>query len=853
METNEPESESLDSSLPPIPTPPSSLPSITQPSVITVVPEKETTKPLKLEVMDVEKLPVVSTPTTIIPVISSNKPPVVSSASDSTPLNVSIRLPDDLNERKNLIKRNIDQEIKDVKLSPENYKFSQDLKKEVKVDSNLVKLDEMKEDLKEVPDKFKTELIIPKVVTIDKVVIKEEVTDSSNEAINMNLKEDSNSNSNMYKENIYVPQNLNVKEQMGYGLKEPHMNHYPSSHPLNLKDPQLEQRQKEQVLGLNPAFVKETNVKSETSFGFGQPPKENLSHPLAAMVKLEPRDEPMELTNPRQEVYSQNIVAQPLNIPTVIPLSQMQAQRPESHYEEEKRMERSDKLPERQERQELSMGSAPIGQPPLPSMMQSNNLVTIGGGQPSINHYGYLPNGPYNPHSPRNIDKNLPHMVQPLVSTNPNTNQIPGATQNEPQNLKIKQEVPDSIPPTSQTHITSMPPYSQSIPPTSIPLNVPSSSVPNSIISPQVNQITPVPSSNLTQSSNGIPPASPGVFSSISSQPNVPTGPPLATDPLQSLKDVKVPGFNIPSAVTQPASINERPSSGSTVEIKKEQPEYPVTQNIPSVSPAQPPSEKSPVPKSTSGTSTPGAIVVSQTPPLRQPGMLLHYKKSDKFIYFIFPGTNSPQTGVGHSAINLISPSSGLPPPSTLSQPVLHPSQQSPFPGQMHPPPPHPLMHHSFLHAMHQFHSHPYSGYPFSYPYPYGMSQPHPIPPQQPPTSRPEVKSTIESSTTMISSQQHTTSSQLTARREIREPDENGTERHQTHETTLTHHQSTSHHSAVHSSTEKQGYGGTNHSITISHSTSSSSSQSLQHKVNQKTVRTSSPHTPASQVSIIFI
>lgn len=222
--------------------------------------------------------------------------------------------------------------------------------------------------------------------------------------------------------------------------------------------------------------------------------------------------------------------------------------------------------------------------------------------------------------------------------------------------------------------------------------------------------------------------------------------------------------------------------------------------------------------------------------------------------------TNSPQpVNTNHSAMNLISPSSSsnLAPPTSLPQPTLHPSQH-PFSTPMHPPH-HSLMHHPFLaHAMHQFHSHPYSGYPFAYPYPYGpMPQPHAIPPpHQPPTSsaRGEValKPTIESVSTTLLSAQHTTSSQLTTKREIREPaDESGAERHQTHEMTLTHHQSTSHHSSVHASSEKQNYGGgTNHSITISHSTSSSSSQSVQHKVNQKTVRTSSPHSSVSQVSL---
>lgn len=199
--------------------------------------------------------------------------------------------------------------------------------------------------------------------------------------------------------------------------------------------------------------------------------------------------------------------------------------------------------------------------------------------------------------------------------------------------------------------------------------------------------------------------------------------------------------------------------------------------------------------------------------------------------------------------MNLISPSSIMP---VTSQPN-HPSQPPghPFNGSM--PPPHPLIHASLFTHMHQFHPHPYSAYPFSYPYPYGpMSQPHPIPPQHSVTnSRPEMKSAVESSTTMLSSQHSSSSSSLTARREVRELDGNGEERHQTHETTLTQRQSTSHHSAVHSSTDTQGFGGASQSITISHTTSTSSSQSLQHKINQKTVRTSSPH--ASQQVFSFV
>lgn len=101
---------------------------------------------------------------------------------------------------------------------------------------------------------------------------------------------------------------------------------------------------------------------------------------------------------------------------------------------------------------------------------------------------------------------------------------------------------------------------------------------------------------------------------------------------------------------------------------------------------------------------------------------------------------------------------------------------------------------------------------------------------------------------TMLSSH-HSSSTSVTTRRDIHEDTENN--RQHTSETILTNHHSTSHHSSVHSTKGDQqaGYGP---GLTISHSTSQSSSASLQHKVNttQKPIRTSSPHTLSSQSSI---
>lgn len=683
METNEPEPESIETSPTPATTIVNPIPVMvtTTATATTTTTTSEPPKPMKIETNEATTTPAAATTSvaTTVPVITSTK--VVTS--EPMPLNVSIRLPDDMNERKNLIKRNLVEfatETKREPVKPENPTTASGVKEIVK------------EEIKEVSEKFKTELIIPKVVAMEKPPIKEEVTDCSNDSV----KED-------------VPISYGIKEQQP--LPPTHLNHY----PLNLKEP------KEQVLNLN-------------TYPYGPPPQKEH-----AVIKLEPRDEPMELTNNsnRTEMYNVN---QPLNIPTVIP-----TRNPENYEEEKQRTEKLER-PERVERPERTdLGAPPIGQPPLPSLMQSSNLVTIGGNQPpSINHYGYMPSFTL-PQSPRNLEKPQP--------------------QNEPQNLKIKQEIPDG-----QHPQPPLPPPPQStvglIQPTSTPYMV----------------------------SSPLPPHLP------------PT-----TDPLQSLKDVKVPGFSLPSAVSQ---TNERPPSGPAVDNIKKEPDFGPPSTTPRASPAQP--SKSPALKSITPVSS-----VAQTPP-----------------------PPPPPTISSHSAINLISPISSSAPP------VAPPPNSHPFSSPMHPPP-HSLMHHPFLaHAMHQFHSHPYSGYPFSYPYPYGpVPTPHAIPPpHQPPTSSTTLKSTIESVSTTMLSAQHTTSSSLTAKREIREPDENGTERHQTHEMTLTHQQSTSHHSTVHASSEKHNYGG-NHSITISHSTSSSSSQSVQHKVNQKTVRTSSPHTPVSQTS----
>lgn len=236
-----------------------------------------------------------------------------------------------------------------------------------------------------------------------------------------------------------------------------------------------------------------------------------------------------------------------------------------------------------------------------------------------MNHYGFMSGIPYtHPQSPRNLEKSQSHLSQsqPLPPTPQNS--TPG-TQNEPQNLKIKQEVPDnpetalppshlSLPPYSQGGISGGIPHSQSLPPTT-PQGL---SHPNSSIPPQVSGYHSTVSSS-SQTSN-LPPSS-GSYVSSSLTPLPPTS---MSDPLQSLKDVKVPGYGMPTSATQnTGGGNERPSSGPAVENIKKEPEFLGSGRPATASPARPPVEKSPALKSGAPTQS-GSV--SQTPPLRQSG-----------------------------------------------------------------------------------------------------------------------------------------------------------------------------------------------------------------------------------------
>lgn len=338
------------------------------------VEESQTKTVIKNEVEAVSDKPAPPIQAASVPVIMSNKTP------PEAPLNVSLRIPEEITDIKHMIKCT-DEEVKLE--TPE-------IKKEAfKVDT---KTEEVKEEEKET-EKVKTELIIPRVITMDKVLPPEDF-EPVNEQPQQHI--------------ISIKDHL--KDPVGYyneppapllNLLQPNLKE-PKQHPLNLKDQPVDVRPNDQIVNMNHTYMAPDQIKQEpVSYGFPGTPKEQsnqeapVQNPVPnTVIKIEPRDEPMELTSQVRD-FVQPPTQQPLNIPQVIPMAQFAAQ-PNPQYEEERRqekMERPERL-DRPERQDLGVaqgiGNTPIGQPPLPSMMQSNNLVTIGGGPQQMGHYGYI-------------------------------------------------------------------------------------------------------------------------------------------------------------------------------------------------------------------------------------------------------------------------------------------------------------------------------------------------------------------------------------------------------------------------------------------------------------------------------
>lgn len=764
----------------------------------------------------------------------------------------------------------------------------------------------------------KTELIIPKVTPmsmepIEKIKIKEEI-DMDEQSHNL-LKEDYPKDplSHNFPGHPMNPPNkpLNL-ETPNFFMKDNHIYNPKVSHnikmegvpnifsPLNISKDSPYIRSAKEFTGM-PSFGFSPNM----NFG-GDPNKHNMHiNPLKTVIKLEPRDEATEMKNQNtQEIFTATISSgSKVDSPNAPRLDSMQRISPSPNntrssspppmehpapanmepvspgHAQDKEPESADKQPTGLKTQPVpkvdtpstirppvfphpvrpeNLGLRPVEGPipvsghnmPPPSLSQPSiggllppgPLISVGGG-PSMVPYGFMPGLYGHPGHPSHPGMEKPGLIPPLMQQVPPSHSLPGSTnipppsnQNDPsmpQDLKIKQEVPDNMP------------------------------------------------------------------ANLSTQ----------ADPLQSLKEVKVPGYPVGSAIAQHLTTERDRESISSVENSSRPPSQPTNDNsnAPSayLGPRIESIKKEPdflhqphiTPTTTNLSSGPDSIAAppvksphTPTPIKSQPAHGPHpssttspfqrHMTSPSQSRHISASPVQPNTPVSHSALNLMNPSP-LTIPATMPGPIMHSGQQGPphphpFASLHHPH--HPLLHHPSIfqlsaaaaaHAMHPYYAHPHPGYSMPYPYgPYGLPpQPHPIPPMHPSVSTPgrhePVKPATMESTTMLSAHHsHSTSSSVTTRslRELSESNDdlrsaNANERHQLHETTMTQHHSTSHHSSIHTSTEKQpphAGGGTNHTLSISHSTSSSSSQSIQHKINtqqKSNSHSNSPHHLSASLS----
>lgn len=760
----------------------------------------------------------------------------------------------------------------------------------------------------------KTELIIPKVTPmsvdpLEKIKIKEENIDTEEQSLNLHKDEFQKDPLAHNFPGHPMPQPnkpLNL-ENTNFFVKESHI-----YKPHNIK---IEGVPNNNIF--NPAnMTKDSNtiIRSAKDFSTGMPQfsyppnmnfpppdpnKHNLMNPLKTVIKLEPRDETSEIKNQNTpEIFTATINSgnkmDPSNTPRMDNLQRISpsptntrgsSPPPMEHptntntepispanAQENKDTDSDDKQPTNLKTQPIpkiegqnvglrpplfppvrpeNLGvrsteasttpvsgqsmPPPLTQPSIGGLLPPGPLISVGSGQ-NGGHYGFMPALYGHPGHP-GVDKpgSMPPLIQQLPPTHglPGTNIIPPpSNQNDPsmpQDLKIKQEIPDNMPANLSTQNVS--------------------------------------------------------------------------DPLQSLKEVKVPGYPIGSNISHHHSSdrdresnpenNSRPPSqpqnenqnmpsaflGPRIESIKKEPDFLHQPHLPHVPTSQPNSDSSNTALPVKSPHTPTPIKSQPIPSSHGPP---NHSATSPFSRHMARSPSqgrqisaSPNTPVSHSALNLMNPTP-LTIPATIPGPVMHSGQQHPFASPLHHPH-HPLHLHPSIfqlsaaaaaHAMHPYYPHPHPGYSMPYPYPYGpLPQPHPIPPMHPSVSsagrhEPVKPSTIESTTMLSAHSHHSSSSSVTTRslREVSESNEDPrnpnstTERHQLHETTMTHHHSLSHHSAVHTSTEKQpshgGVGGS--TLSISHSTSSSSSQSIQHKINtqqKSSSHSNSPHHLSASLS----
>ncbi|XP_065205520.1 arginine-glutamic acid dipeptide repeats protein-like isoform X2 [Planococcus citri] len=315
---------------------------------------------------------------------------------------------------------------------------------------------------------------------------------------------------------------------------------------------------------------------------------------------------------------------------------------------------------------------------------------------------------------------------------------------------------------------------------------------------------------------------------------------PPSVDPLQSLKEVKVPGYSNTS-ISQPLLPTTTSSAISLNAMESSQ--HPVSNRSDSNSPYM-----SNVPSEDIKKESESFNSARVSTPLKSPSLNLSKLSND------IPRNLSPklshtppyQSAPLTTQTSTRTPSSSPISTSTAGPLVAHASQQSSplnrsSPAHLaHPhaymPPMHPHQHylqHSLLAAAAAAHAAsvhpPYSHHPYPYPYPFAYG-PYPIPqPIPPPRPLENQKREIEGPTTLMTAHHSSSSSSSVTTRSLRDEDSNV----HSQEITQTHHHSSSHHASIHHHNEKQ---------TISHSTSSSSSASVQHKVK----RSSSPQHSSS-------
>lgn len=190
----------------------------------------------------------------------------------------------------------------------------------------------------------------------------------------------------------------------------------------------------------------------------------------------------------------------------------------------------------------------------------------------------------------------------------------------------------------------------------------------------------------------------------------------MMIDPLQQLKEVKVPGYSptnlVSTAVSQPLPPNSQQSESSFVDIKKECIEPP----------------KSPKPTSRSSSPRMSPALAQATAPIRPAHSPLGSRAS--------PSAPSPSAAV---PMVPISSAMGIPQSMAASSPfVTHPGllHAGHHPSAHHHAP-HPLSYHPF-HPAHHHPAYPYA-YPFPYPYPHMPPQLPPRMQSVPPSGAPEV------------------------------------------------------------------------------------------------------------------